>query len=59
NLDRFDQEADVFFNKIRQAYLKRAALQPEKYHKIDASQSIKTVQQNIWNIIHSVISTIN
>lgn len=46
-VDRFEQEAPVFFEQVRQAYLNRAAADPERYHVLDASADLLNVQQNI------------
>lgn len=46
-VDRFEQEAPVFFEQVRQAYLNRAAADPERYHVLDASADLLNVQQDI------------
>ncbi|GAB6034097.1 dTMP kinase [Galenea microaerophila] len=45
--DRFEQEQKAFFEKVRQAYLQRAAQHPERYCILDASQPLAEVQQQI------------
>jgi dTMP kinase len=47
SLDRFEQEQTDFFERVRQAYLERAAAAPERYRVIDASQSLVQVQTQI------------
>ncbi|ALO46170.1 dTMP kinase [Pseudohongiella spirulinae] len=47
--DRFEQEAVAFFSRVRQAYLRRAASDPERYLIIDAGQPLADVQRNIHN----------
>lgn len=47
--DRFESEKIDFFEKVRQAYLQRAAQQPERYHVLHAEQPIETVQAAIKN----------
>lgn len=48
--DRFEQEKNSFFEKIRQCYLQRAASEPERIQVVDANQSIEGIQQQV--IIH-------
>lgn len=43
--DRFEHEKVVFFEKVRAAYLARAAAFPARYQVIDAGQPLATVQQ--------------
>lgn len=43
-LDRFEQEGRSFFDAVRQTYLERAALAPQRYRIIDAGQSLNAVQ---------------
>lgn len=45
--DRFEQEKQDFFEKVRAAYLQRASLAPQRYRVLDASQSLEKVQQDI------------
>jgi dTMP kinase len=44
-LDRFEQEGREFFEAVRQAYLQRAARNPERYRILDAAQPLAVVQQ--------------
>lgn len=45
--DRFEQQKQVFKQKVRDCYLDRAALFPQRIKVIDASQSIESVEQQI------------
>jgi dTMP kinase len=45
--DRFEREKADFFNRVRQAYLSMAALNPQRYKIIDASQTLEQVQTQI------------
>lgn len=45
--DRIEQENLAFFRRITQAYRQKAALEPNRYAVIDASESIKQVKQSI------------
>lgn len=53
-LDRIEQEDLVFFERVRQAYLKRAKAS-SRYKIIDASQSIENVQTQIKRVLDSVL----
>lgn len=44
-LDRFEQEQQGFFERVRQTYLARAQAAPERYRVIDASLPIDEVKQ--------------
>ena len=47
--DRFEQEQDDFFEKVRNIYLQRANQEPERIKIINADQPIKDVQKSIEN----------
>ena len=42
--DRFESEQIDFFERVRQSYLERVQINPDRYRIIDASQSITQVQ---------------
>lgn len=46
-LDRFEQEERAFFERVRAAYLERAAARPARYRVIDASCPLTDVQVQI------------
>ena len=46
-IDRFEQEKQQFFEKVRTAYLERVKQAPERYEVLDASQPLDSVQQHI------------
>lgn len=46
-LDRFEQEGQAFFQKVRQAYLTRATAAPQRYCLVDAAQPLARVQQSL------------
>jgi len=45
--DRFEQEQDAFFSRVRQAYLRRAREHPERMHVIDASAPVAEIQKKL------------
>jgi len=45
--DRFEQEAETFFERVRAGYHARIAEQPERFMVIDASVSLAEVQEQI------------
>jgi dTMP kinase len=49
--DRFEQEARQFFEKVRAAYLKRAAEHPERIRVIDARLSLESIQKQLEETI--------
>ncbi|MEP1213929.1 MAG: dTMP kinase [Marinobacter sp.] len=56
-LDRFEQEAVAFFERIRQTYLKRAAADPGRYHLVDAAQPLETVSRDVVRLIQGLART--
>jgi dTMP kinase len=46
-LDRFEREQQVFFERVRQTYRERAVAEPARYRIIDAAQNIEQVQAQI------------
>ena len=45
--DRFELEADDFFERVRAAYLMRAAAEPHRIRVVDASPGIAQIQQSL------------
>lgn len=52
--DKFERENTHFFKKLRQAYLHRAAENPERFHIIKANQPLEIVKI----LVEKIISTI-
>jgi dTMP kinase len=50
-LDRFEREGGPFFERVRQAYLLRAAASPARIKVIDASQAIEAINKQLENIV--------
>ena len=53
-LDRFEQEKDSFFEKVRQAYLERCKKHPDRIMLIDAAQTPDQVKVNLEISILSI-----
>lgn len=45
--DRFEQEKQAFFERVRRAYLERAANDPLRIHVIDGAQPIAEIRQEL------------
>ena len=54
SLDRFEQEQDAFFERVRAGYHRRVAENPQRYVVIDAAQTLAAVQQQLVAIIESI-----
>ena len=54
-LDRFEQEEVAFFERVRQAYLERAAAAPARYRVIDASRPLVDVQAQIDHALKVIL----
>jgi dTMP kinase len=52
--DRFEREADSFFNRVRNAYLDRARAEPARIHVLDARQSIEALQAEIGRLLQNL-----
>ena len=54
SLDRFEQEKEGFFQRVRDAYLKRAAQFPERIQVIDSGRTLNEIQADIEDVITSI-----
>ena len=54
SLDRFEQERGEFFERVRQAYLARAAKTPQRFAVIRAEKTVPEVQQELAKIVASL-----
>jgi len=56
-LDRFEQEQQAFFDRVRAAYRQRAADEPGRYRVIDASQTIEQVQRQLDTALAPILES--
>jgi dTMP kinase len=54
-LDRFEEEATEFFNKVRNNYLSRAKAAPDRFKIIDATQTLALVQADISSALAVIV----
>jgi dTMP kinase len=52
--DRFEREADNFFNRVRSAYLERAQAEPARIRVLDARHSIAELQLEISHLLQGM-----
>ena len=53
-LDRFEQEKQEFFTRVREAYLVRAAVYPKRIQVIDSSRSIAEIQSELLQLFQGM-----
>jgi len=53
--DRFEQEQDAFFNRVRDTYLARAKAEPQRIKVVDAAGDLNSVQAQINLIMNKII----
>ena len=54
-LDRFEQEAQDFFEVVRQTYLARARLAPQRYRLLHAAQPLAAVQAQLDHLLPELL----
>ena len=54
-LDRFEREELAFFERVRACYLERAARGGGRYHLVDASADLDTVQQALGALVADLL----
>lgn len=52
--DRFEQEQDAFFTRVREAYLQRANAEPARIRVIDARHGIDAIRQELAHIMERI-----
>jgi dTMP kinase len=50
-LDKFEQEKDEFFQRVREVYLMRAESFPSRIHVIDSTQPVAVVSQQVEQLV--------
>jgi dTMP kinase len=55
-LDRFESETIVFFERVRAAYRQRALAAPERYALVDAGQPLSEVQTDIDKVLSALLN---
>ena len=55
--DRFELEQMAFFSRVREAYLERAAQDPQRYCLIDASLSLEDVQLQLQQALQVLFAS--
>ncbi len=50
--DRFESQPLAFFSQVHQGYAARAAADPARFARIDASATLAQVRQEVLNIMH-------
>ena len=53
--DRFEQEQQAFFERVRTTYLQRAEQFPQQYRIIDAAPALEQVQAQIKSVLQSTL----
>ena len=54
--DRFESEKKVFFENVRDVYLKRAKAEPNRFCLVDASQPLEQVQRSIASYLDKLLN---
>ncbi len=54
--DRFEQEQQAFFERVRNTYLERARQEPERIHVIDAAPELEQVQAAIARELDRILA---
>jgi len=55
-LDRIETEASEFHSRVRDAYLKLAAANPQRIKIVDGRGSISEVSERVWQVVEPLIS---
>ena len=53
--DRFEREADSFFNRVRAAYLERARAEPGRIRIVDAGRGIADIQADLARLLEALL----
>ncbi len=55
--DRFEQESEAFFERVRAAYLDLARREPDRIRVVDASRSLPEVEQQVVTVLQGLLGT--
>lgn len=58
DLDRFEQEQQSFFQRVRSAYLARAQAHPQRIHVVNAGQSLAQVSSEVTALMQAYINKV-
>ena len=53
--DRFEREARDFHDRVRDGYQKLAQREPKRFRIINSDRPIKTVSDEIWNLVKEIL----
>jgi dTMP kinase len=53
--DRFEEEADVFFERVRREYLRLARAEPQRFRILDASAPLQQIERQIPAALQDLI----
>lgn len=57
--DRFEQEQLSFFNRIRDAYLRLAKENPERFHIVDTQPAIEEVHKQMLSVMEKLTDSVS
>ena len=56
HLDRFEQEQAAFHDRVRHAYLDRAAHHPQRFRIIDGEKSLEAIRKELEEVVSTICS---
>lgn len=56
--DRLESEQQIFFQRVRDCYLQRARVEPQRFRVIDAAQPLAQVQQQLWTALQPLLEQV-
>jgi dTMP kinase len=56
-VDRFEAEAQAFFERVRAAYLELARREPQRVHLIDASAPLEAVERQVAGVLERLLTS--
>ena len=54
DLDKFEREASTFFERVRNAYLERAAQEPGRFRVVDAARPLALVRSDLKQLLRAL-----